>query len=100
MTEAEPKRRGRKPSTITGKLFPKAFRDVVDASAVNQAEIGVSLGVSSAYVSQISTGLKTPRPETIDRLAAAIDLDETATRRLHAAAAKDMGFRLDLPDDF
>jgi transcriptional regulator with XRE-family HTH domain len=100
VTEIEGKRRGRKPAFASGKAFPKVFRDAVQTSGVNQVEISATLGVSTAYVSQLSTGLKTPRPETIDRLAAAIGTDEKTARRLHAAAARDMGFRLDLPEDF
>lgn len=100
MTEEEKKRRGRKPAAESGKAFPKVFRSLSESQEVTQTEISAALGTSTAYVSQLATGVKTPKPETIDKLASAMSLDETATRKLHAAAAKDMGFRLDLPDDF
>lgn len=100
MTEEENKRRGRKPSQESTKAFPKVFRSLSESQEVTQTEISAALGISTAYVSQLATGVKTPGPETIDKLAAAMELDEAATRKLHTAAAKDMGFRLDLPDDF
>ncbi len=100
MTDEEKKRRGRKPASESLKAFPKAFRALTEAKEVSQTEISAAIGTSTAYVSQLATGLKTPKPETIDKLASAMSLDETVTRKLHAAAAKDLGFRLDLPDDF
>ena len=101
MTEEEKaKRRGRKPAEETQKDFPRLLKDLAQARGVTQAELSQSLAVTSAYVSQLATGLKTPRPETVDRLATAMNLDPVARRDLHVAAAKDTGFRLDLPDDF
>ena len=93
-------RRGRKPATESDKAFPRVFRAMTDARDVTQASISQALGVNGTYVSHLATGLKTPKPETIDRLAEALSLDEGETRRLHTAAAVDLGFRLDLPDDF
>ncbi|SCY11626.1 helix-turn-helix domain-containing protein [Paracoccus tibetensis] len=80
--------------------FPRILGALRESRGYSQSELSTSLEMTPAYLSQLATGSKVPRPETIDRLATALDLSEEETRKLHLAAARDMGFRLDLPDDF
>ncbi len=51
-------------------------------------------------MSQFIKGRKLASGAQVDRLAEALGLPPSERTRLHRAAARDAGFRLDLPDDF
>ncbi len=75
--------------------------DLLAASrGYKQADMAGILEVTSSYVSSISTGSKSVTPQRIESIATKLEASEEEALRLHRAAALDMGFKLDLPDDF
>lgn len=84
------------PTTAFGLHLSRAMKE----KEIGQKDLADLIGTSPQYVSAIKTGSKTVSPERIDSIAKALELDARATGSLHYAAATDMGFRLDLPDDF
>ena len=79
--------------------FGRAFAAALERHARSQSSVAESLGTSRAYVSALRTGSKSATASTVDRVADALQLAEPERVELHRAAAKDAGFRLDLPDD-
>ncbi len=67
---------------------------------LRQVDMAERLDVTSSYVSSISTGMKFVSPQRIESIAQKLDASEDEVQRMHRAAALDMGFKLDLPDDF
>lgn len=87
---------GAPPDTEFGRLFSEAL----ERRGKSRTEISKKIGTSLAYVSALSVGAKFATSSTVDRLADALELDDVERVRLHRAAARDAGFKLDLPDDF
>jgi transcriptional regulator with XRE-family HTH domain len=86
--------------TETDTEFGRAFAAALERHGRSQTSVAESLGTSRAYVSALRTGSKNATASTVDRVADALNLAETERVELHRAAAKDAGFKLDLPDDF
>ena len=82
------------------KLFGEALVSAMKRQQVGQKDLADIIGTSPQYVSAIVRGSKSVSPARIDQIAAAMDLDKASVSRLHVSAARDAGFRLDLPDDF
>jgi plasmid maintenance system antidote protein VapI len=64
------------------------------------ARLAEALGVTPSYLSALVTGAKPVSPDRVDDIARAIAAAPEERTSLHRAAARDMGFRLDLPEDF
>jgi transcriptional regulator with XRE-family HTH domain len=84
------------PNTESGKVLLRALEE----KGLSQKTLADELNVSQAYVSALTSGRKTMSPGTADKIATALALSPTETTSLHRAAARDQGFRLDLPDGF
>lgn len=88
------------PATPTGTAFGKALDTLLLQNQIRQNELSSRLGVSPAYISSLVRGTKNAHAGTVDKIADCVQLDDAARVKLHRAAATDMGFKLDLPDDF
>lgn len=84
------------PKKNVGQTLDESLR----SRGLSQRDLAERLDVSAAYVSALVSGKKTLSASTADRLVGALSLNQEETVSLHRAAAMDMGFRLDLPDDF
>lgn len=80
--------------------FGRAFAAALERHGRSQISVAEALGTSRAYVSALRTGSKNAAASTVDRVADALNLAEPERIELHRAAAKDAGFKLDLPPDF
>ena len=80
--------------------FGHALRSALSDKSMMQSDLANLLSVSSAYVSSISTGSKKVSAQRVDAITKVLSLDDRDAVKLHRAAARDLGFNLDLPDDF
>lgn len=83
-----------------GKEAAKKIEELMRERGVKQKDIADHLNVSPAYVSSILRGSKPVTASTASKFTQALGLQPADAVALHRAAAKDMGFSLDLPDDF
>lgn len=81
-------------------LFGQKLKAALSSRDLMQVDLAEKLSVSSAYVSSISTGSKGVSASTVSSIARALDLDQAEAVQLHRAAASDLGFDLNLTDDF
>jgi cyanate lyase len=63
---------------------------------LSQVDLANALGRSPAYVNQTMTGTKPASAEWADLVADTLKLSRAKRAELHAAAARDHGFKLDL----
>lgn len=80
--------------------FGKNLSNILDTYSTSQSNLARDMGVSRAYVSSIFKGTKNVSPSKIEEIARIVGLTEAEEIALHRSAAKDQGFKLDLPDDF
>jgi len=73
---------------------------ILASRGMTQSSLAQDLGVSSAYISATMTGRKAVSPQRLDDIAGCLSLEEEERVRLHRAAARAQGFRIDLPEDF
>lgn len=64
--------------------------------SMTQTDLANSTGVSTAYTNALITGKKKPSAQWVDLISDALDLAPEERRKLHTAAAKAHGFKLDL----
>jgi DNA-binding Xre family transcriptional regulator len=80
------------------------FGAVLDAlmmrRGVRASRLAEALGVTPSYLSALVTGVKPVSPDRVEEIADSLGAEPEERAKLHRAAARDMGFRLDLPDDF
>lgn len=81
------------------KRFSESLRRHLEEQNISQSHLAAQLGVSRAYVSSLTSGKKNASPARIDEIAKSIGLSEANSRKLHTAAAIDMGFKIQLPDN-
>jgi transcriptional regulator with XRE-family HTH domain len=74
--------------------FGVASGKALDAAGLTQKDLARRLEVSDSYVSAVVTGRKPASPQWVDLVANALNLSESERRKLHRAAAKDLGFKL------
>lgn len=80
--------------------FGTKLSEILNRKAISQSALSRDLGVSRAYVSSLTTGSKAPSAEKTDKIADAVGATKTERRRLHTAAAADLGFKINIPKDF
>lgn len=88
------------PETEDGTAFGSALSDLLWDYRKRQTDLSRDLGISTSYVNALKTGKKAAAAPTVDRIADALGARPEDRVRLHRAAARDAGFKLDLPDDF
>lgn len=80
--------------------FGKSLSNILENYSSNQASLARDMGKSRAYVSSICNGNTSASPSKIDQISRILNLKQDDIVKLHTAAAKDMGFKLDLPENF
>lgn len=80
--------------------FATRLSAALSARQMGQKGLAEQMGTSVQYVSAIASGKKRVSPSRIDDIAGILQLDDVRRSALHRAAAADLGFRLDLPEDF
>jgi DNA-binding Xre family transcriptional regulator len=88
------------PETGEGTAFGAALSDLLWDYRKRQTDLSAALGTSTSYVNALKTGKKAAAAPTVDRIADALGAGPADRVRLHRAAARDAGFKLDLPDGF
>ena len=83
-----------------GTAFGTALSELLWDYRKRQTDLSRELGTSTSYVNALVRGKKAAAAPTVDRVADALGARPEDRVRLHRAAARDAGFRLDLPDDF
>lgn len=83
-----------------GTAFGAALSDLLWGYRKRQTDLSRELGTSPSYVNALTKGKKAAAAATVDRIADALGARPEDRVRLHRAAARDAGFKLDLPDDF
>jgi len=63
---------------------------------LTQNELSRRINKNPRYINHIMRGRRNPSAEYIDLIANTLNLSEEDTVRLHRAAAKDCGYKLDL----
>ena len=63
---------------------------------MSQRELADRVGASPSYLNQVMTGRKKPDADWANLVANALGFQDEQRKRLHYAAAKDLGFDLDL----
>ena len=80
--------------------FKKAFGEALDAHLsvrrMSQSDLAEKTNRSVSYVNRTMTGTRFISPEWANTVALALGLTEEETKRLHTAAAIDVGYKLDL----
>lgn len=80
--------------------FGEELDRLLSERGMNQKSLAQQIDTSPAYVSSITTGVRNVSPSRVSSIAQAIGAESQDMSKLHRAAAMDMGFQLDLPDDF
>lgn len=80
--------------------FGTALFEQLQAREMTQSDLAKQIGTSAAYVSSLTTGSKSVSPERVESISTTLNLAPQERISLHRAAATDLGFKLDLPDDF
>ena len=88
------------PETGEGTAFGAALSDLLWDYRKRQTDLSRDLGISTSYVNALKTGKKAATAPTVDRIADALGANSADRVRLHRAAARDAGFKLDLPEGF
>src|SRR5262245_32497040 len=76
--------------------FGRALGQSLAARSMTFHEGATAVGVTRAYVSQLSKGERHPSPQWLDLVADTLQMTEEERVRLHRAAAADKGYKLDL----
>jgi transcriptional regulator with XRE-family HTH domain len=82
-----------RPLTDPGLPLGERLRRLAAAQGKKPKDIAAELDVSVQHISRLYTGKKTMRPMMLDGFIMALDLEYMAPA-LHAAAAREYGFRL------
>lgn len=76
--------------------FGNVVGQALTARSMTQRQLGSSMGVANTYVSHMMTGYRKPSPKWADLIADTLQFSDAERQKLHEAAAKDHGFKLDL----
>lgn len=76
--------------------FGTAVSNRLAAGQLTQATVAASAGTTVSYLNQTMTGRKRPSPQWADLIADVLNMNSQERANLHAAAAMDHGFKLDL----
>jgi len=82
----------RKPATEAA----AALEQILAERGVSQYRLSKLAGISQPYVNQVATGRRRASAEWIELVSDTLNLSEPERERLHRAAARDHGFKIDL----
>ena len=74
----------------------QALGEILAGRGVTQYRAAKMAGTSQPFLNQVATGRRRASAEWIDLIAGALELSPEESERLHRAAARDHGFRIDL----
>lgn len=80
--------------------FGKAADDLLAARNLRLSALTQSLGTSTSHAYNVVRGERAASPEFVNALASAVNATPEEALKLNMAAARDAGFRLDLPEDW
>lgn len=75
--------------------FGREVSNSLASRNTTQSALATATGTTAAYVNQTITGVKRPSARWADLIADVLQLPDDERRKLHLAAAKDHGFKLD-----
>ena len=78
--------------------FGKKVSDLLKQRDLSQEQLASAVGRSQSYTNQVINGQKSPSAQWADLVANALGLSSEERKKLHAAAARDNGFEIDLPE--
>jgi transcriptional regulator with XRE-family HTH domain len=78
--------------------FGMAVAGLLRGRHMTQERLAKAVGRSQSYTNQILNGQRTPSAEWADLVADALALPAEERQKLHAAAARDNGFKIELPE--
>jgi transcriptional regulator with XRE-family HTH domain len=70
--------------------------DILSGRGLSQASAAARANISQPYFNQVVKGRRLASADWIDTVANALDLDDAEREKLHRAAARDHGFKIDL----
>lgn len=79
--------------------FGAALNDQLSKRQMRQSDLARATGVTSTYINRLASGYASPSPEWVDLIADTLKLQKRERGRLHAAAARSRGYRIDLLDE-
>jgi transcriptional regulator with XRE-family HTH domain len=77
--------------------FGKYVSALLKSRDMTQDHLAAATGMSQPYTNQVVNGRKTASARWADLVADALKLSPDERAKLHAAAAKDNGFKIELP---
>jgi transcriptional regulator with XRE-family HTH domain len=77
--------------------FSEAVCRLLAEKGYTQARLAKEAGLSQPYVSDVLRGNRSPSGKWANVVADIFRLDQKERRKLHAAAARDNGFEIELP---
>lgn len=75
--------------------FAKALSEQLSAKPMTQSQLATVTSAHPAYISKVMNGERTVSPHWADVIARALDVDRKTRAKLHRAAAKDAGYKID-----
>src|SRR5215475_13293144 len=78
--------------------FGKNVSKLLRQRKLTQESLAHAIGRSQSYTNQVINGQKAPSARWADLIADVLKLTPEERRTLHAAAARDNGFKIDLPE--
>jgi transcriptional regulator with XRE-family HTH domain len=78
--------------------FGKNVSKLLRKRNLTQESLASAIGRSQSYTNQVINGQKAPSAQWADLVADVLKLTPEQRTALHAAAARDNGFKIDLPE--
>jgi transcriptional regulator with XRE-family HTH domain len=78
--------------------FGKNVAKLLRQRNLTQENLAFAAGRSQSYTNQVINGQKAPSARWADLIADVLKLAPEDRKKLHAAAARDNGFKIDLPE--
>lgn len=78
--------------------FGATVSGVLKSRGMRQEDLAEAVGRSQSYTNQVLNGQRSPSAQWADLVANALALSPEDRANLHPAAAKDNGFKIELPD--
>jgi transcriptional regulator with XRE-family HTH domain len=78
--------------------FGRKVSELLKLRSLTQEDLASAVGRSQSYTNQVINGQRSPSAQWADLVANALGLSPEERKRLHAAAARDNGFKIDLPE--
>lgn len=91
-----PRPAGGGPVSLPATETAQALGEILAGRGLSQYRAAKMAETSQPYLNQVATGRRRASAEWIDLIANALELSPEESERLHRAAARDHGFKIDL----